>query len=74
MALRSLLQHVKQEEELDIMKTVFKLRNLRPKLVQTQEQYSLLYQVREGGERERERERKKEKKRLYIKHTCTSAL
>ena len=52
MALRSLLQHVEQEEELDVMKTVFKLRNLRPKLVQTQEQYSLLYQVRE---RERER-------------------
>ena len=63
MALRSLLQHVKQEEELDIMKTVFKLRNLRPKLVQTQEQYSLLYQVRESRERKRKRERKKEREK-----------
>lgn len=44
-ALRSLLHAAREGLSLDVMKTVFQLRALRPKLVQTFEQYALLYQV-----------------------------
>ena len=50
MALRSLMHCAREGLPLDVMKTVFTLRGLRPKLVQTYEQYALLYQVGETVE------------------------
>jgi protein tyrosine phosphatase len=46
LAVRSLMEQVKKEETVNILDTVKKLRELRPKLVQTQEQYLFIYQVR----------------------------
>lgn len=45
LAVRSLMEQVKKEERVDILHTVKQLRQLRPKLVQTQEQYLFIYQV-----------------------------
>ena len=39
------MEEVKREETVDILSTVKKLRQLRPKLVQTQEQYLFIYQA-----------------------------
>ena len=46
MALASLTEQIKAgNTNIDIMETVLKLREKRPKMVQTQEQYMFLYQA-----------------------------